>query len=140
MRAKRRFYSKITDGKTTCSGNIREALKEFEGKRVEITIQEEKKTRSLKQNSYYWGVVVNLVKGLFEEHGASLSEEEVHEYIKQEVLKIPQKRVDLPNSTYIFIPGTTTKLSKYQWEMEMEKIRAFFAEWGLTIPYPKKDI
>jgi len=60
-------------------------VKEFakrEGKVIFVTIEERKNSRSLDQNAYYWGVIIEL---LSEETG--MDHEEMHEALKWQFLK-----------------------------------------------------
>ena len=81
-----------------------EALKELDGKRVEISLKEYKNTRSNRANRYYWGVVIPSVFKAFAEMGIKLvNHEQAHEALKQKFLMIEVKTKEgsfrIPQST-----------------------------------------
>ena len=83
-------------------------VKEFakrEGKVVFVTVEERKKNRSLDQNSYYWGVVIELIS---EETG--MTPEEVHEAMKWKFLKKSVNDIETVESTTKL---TTAEMGKF---------------------------
>ena len=58
------FFSTVKDGKLqkNTTQNILQELKHLEGKRVVITIEKQKSSRSLEQNKLYWVYVTILAK------------------------------------------------------------------------------
>ena len=81
-----------------------------------------KKVRSLDQNAYYWGVVIELMS---DETG--FTTEEMHEALKQKFLMIEKNGMKFPRSTSSL---TTGEFSEY-----VEKCKMFAAEWlGIFIP------
>ena len=79
---KLQYYSNVKDGQL--QNNVRQLiakeLKHFEGKRVEITIQKLKSTRSIQQNRLYWLYVTMIANEL------GYDKEEMHEIIKYKFL------------------------------------------------------
>lgn len=121
------------------ASTIKDVLQRMEGQRISITLAKAKKKRSSRQNAFYYGVVVPMVKGLFAAGGDTVSDEFVHRYLKAEiggyirVIKLPDggKRYDVDSST---------KLTTQDWEDWMEKIRAWAAQYDLQIPLPNETI
>lgn len=109
-------------------------LTHYEGKEIVVTIGKEYITRSLPQNSYYWGVPVEM---LSEETGHT--PDEIHELLKAMFLK---KHLDIKLKDKIErykIIKSTTSLDKMQWEEYMDKIRQFATEkFQLYIPLPNE--
>jgi deoxyxylulose-5-phosphate synthase len=81
-----------------------EALKELEGKRVEVTIKKYKDTRSNRANRYYWGVVIPSVFKAFAEIGIKLvNPEQGHEAMRikflMEEVQVGEESFRVPKST-----------------------------------------
>ena len=78
------FFSTVKDGKLqkNTTQNILQELAHLEGKRVVITIEKQKSSRSLQQNSLYW-VYIDI---LSQELGHSKNE--MHELVKYKFLKL----------------------------------------------------
>ena len=81
-----------------------EALKEFEGKRVQVSITEWKNTRSNRANRYYWGVVIPSVFKAFAEVGIKLvNHEQAHEACRikflMEEIQVGEESFRVPKST-----------------------------------------
>ncbi len=70
-----------------------------------------KKQRTLRQNSFWWGVVyLAIAEGIREQWGETYSPEEVHEFCKQQFLSRPVVDRNTGESKG-FIVGSTAKLS-----------------------------
>ena len=110
------------------------SLLEFEGKKVDLILQEHKYSRSHRQNRYYWGV---LIKAVASEIG--LSDKDCHEVMKAEFNtkkftytvkgKVHHKEVVL----------STTGLSTSEFEEYQSRIRIWASEFlGVYIPLPNE--
>lgn len=111
--------------------NFKKNVRELEDKQVFIFLSERKKKRSLNQNAYYWGVVVDMLA----EH-LGYFPEEIHEVLKQKFL--PKKEIQIMNKNVI-IPESTTQLSTKAFEDYTEKIRVWAAlELNFVIPDPRQ--
>ena len=131
----------VTGGKLS-TGIWQDALKavaELDGKRVSVSIAEVKPKRSRNQNAYYWGVVVEAVTQMFRDAGNYVDADDVHDYLKMRVGKLAQVIVT-PDGEVTKSLGSTSKLSKPEFEVYVEKIRAWAAEYGCTIPLPNENI
>lgn len=98
------------------------------------------KKRSLEQNSYYWAVVVSMIKlGLYDTWGESLTSEEVHNYLKEWCNY--KELVNEETGESIRIGQTTANLSTVEFEEYQERCRQFAASFlGMTIPLPNEQL
>lgn len=105
------------------------------GKEVQVVVKPKKKLRSLNENNYYWGVVIQL---LAEHTGYAPSE--MHELCKVKFL--PPKRITLrngKNDQSITIAMSTTELTTSQMENYLSEIRLWAIDfWELKIPLPNE--
>lgn len=133
------FTGKVCDGKLPAAlwERINGVLRRLEGKTVIISIREQKRRRSNNQNSYYWGVVVELVTQMFRDAGNYADPEDVHDFLKLRVGKLSQVLV-MPGGEVVKSLGSTAKLSTTEFELYMDRIRAWAADFGLVIPLPNE--
>lgn len=103
----------------------------LEGKEVDVIIKRPKKHRSLKQNSYYWGVVIALIS---KEMG-EIEPEETHDFLRNKFLK---EGIDIKGKRYEIIRGTSS-LSTKEFEEYVEKCRVWANQsLNLNIPLPNE--
>ena len=103
-----------------------EYVAEFSGQRLEIVIRKPKTSRSTLQNSYYFGVVVELLA-----NELGYDKDEIHEILKYKFLQ--SNAMGMP---YV---KSTTKLSTGEFEEYLEKIRRWAAEFlHINIPDPNE--
>ncbi len=101
-------------------------------KSITIIVSKKKQKRSIKQNDYYWGVVLKLIG---DELGYFI--EDIHKvfatmFLKQ-IIKIGDEEVE----TYI----STTKLNTAEFEDYLQKIRMFASsELDIVVPLPNEVI
>ena len=80
------IYSAVENGNLTRNRPLlTNAIKSLEGKNVTITIERTKKKRSNPQNSFYYGVVVPLIRQGLNDLGHFYTNNQAHEIIKQYV-------------------------------------------------------
>lgn len=103
-------------------------LKSLSGKKVVVEVEEEKTTRSVQQNKYLWSAIYGT---LAEETGNS--EDVCHEFCKAQFLPI---RIVEVLGKAVKLKGSTAKLSSYEFTEYIEKIFAYFADFGITFPIP----
>lgn len=127
----------VTGGVLSTLGLVIANLKLFEGRSVRVVLTENKRGRSTSQNAYYYGVVVPLVVNMFREAGELASPEYVHRYLKGQVGGM-KKPVSNPDGTKGWDVDTSTKLTTAEWEDWMTAIRAWAAQFGLSIPMPNE--
>jgi len=132
---KHTFYSNVTGGKLqrNVSQQIVDLLPSYEGKRVEITIQRLKSTRSAQQNRLWW-----LYMGII---GSELgyTKDECHEIFKYKLLK--RERVDERTGEVFEYLGSTTKLNKTEFaELVNELIRYCAETLQIILPLPNTQL
>lgn len=93
--------------------------------------------RSNPQNAYYWAVVVPLIReGMEESMGESITDEEVHEWLKQQFNPRP---IRTTNGHTFTLPGDTKSLDTAEFAAYLERCRQFAADTlGIDIPDPVK--
>lgn len=113
-------------------------VSKLEGSEVEVTLAQKKTSRSIRQNRYYFGVVVYMIKDRLEELGyrkndvdssgipAKLTLEDVHEFLKSMF-----NRVDVmgPDADIL---GTTVKSTKELSTKEMIDYISLIIQWAAT--------
>jgi len=120
--------------------NIATLFSSMEGKRIRLKIEEAKKKRSLKQNSFYFGSIVPAVRQyMLKEQGQNLSLEETHDMIVKYVWKFT-KWVEMPDGGRVEVRRSSTEADTMGWEEKIELTRAYFAPVGLQLPYPNENI
>ena len=99
-----------------------------EGKRVSVDVKGA--IRSNAQNSYYFGVVVNILADY-----TGYTQEEMHSYLKRRFLAPHEVIIGDDSQT---ISPSTTKLSTEEFTAYIEAIRRWAAmDLGLSIPDPR---
>ena len=119
------LYGKVRDGKIKLDApqSYLVEISRLEGQRIELTIRRERHVRSLSQNKYYWGVIIEILSNNF-----GYDKEEMHEALKFKFLK---KHED----TDLVTVGSTAKLSKAEFtEYIDEIIRWSSSEYQVVIP------
>ena len=97
---------------------------------IEVVIRQPKSLRSLQQNRYYWGVIVEILS----QH-TGYEPEEVHEMLKSKFL-LRFARINEENIPYTL---STTKLSTKEFKEYIEKIQMWAAEeLGIILPDPQE--
>ena len=141
MKNKSKFYPKVNNGviSPAIRANIADAIKTLDGKNIVITIEERSKRRSEKQNDFMWGFVIPPIKQMFEDAGTPCTPNDVHAFLKEHVLGM-MKMMVLPDGTRRAVVESSTLKNTKEWEDNMEKIRAWAAGWGVTIPYPNENL
>ncbi len=101
------------------------------GKLVELDLKEVKSKRSLAQNAYFWGVIVEI---LSKELG--YSSKEMHNILKGLFLT---KTVLFKNDWIEYTVGTS-ELDTKEFEKIMDEIRMWaIVEWNIWIPEPNES-
>lgn len=121
------FRAKVESGKLTgFTEKYQSYLKTLEGKFVEVKVQKERNQRSLNQNNYYWGIVIELLS----QH-TGYTPDETHEICRYQFLK------KVNDGGFEFIQSTT-KLSTTEFELYLEEVKRWAAFLGLVIPNPNE--
>jgi hypothetical protein len=119
---------------------ILETIKSFEGKDVLITFEKPKKKRSNNQNSYYWGIVIVLIKSALKDTGNNLNTNDVHDLLR---LKFLKETISIKEETGEVIERvkSTTELTTSQFMDYIAEIQQFAAEYfDVIIPDPNTEI
>ena len=100
-------------------------IKSFNDKKVTLTIEQYKKTRSDNQNRYYWGVIIELLR-----NELGYTADEMHDALRLKFLRVRGK-VDTIKST--------AKLSTVEAEEYYSQIRIWASsELNVQIPEPNE--
>jgi len=106
----------------------RAAVARHEGRQVFVTVVRQQHLRTMPQNRYYHGVVVDSIAGYIGE-----SREETHELLKEKFL--PRRRVELLDGKFLEMPPSTRHLSVEAFSAYVEQVRVWAAQWlHLSIP------
>ncbi len=131
----------ITDeGKLTIHNRVslEEWARQNAGRNILVKFERRGAKRSLPQNRYYHGVVVQMVMLGLREIGYSLSHDETHFFLKAKfnMVQVPNK-----DGVVMELPGTTTELNKIEFGEYIERIAQWAAEYlSVEIPPPNKDL
>jgi len=139
------YYGKVENGKIEIPG-IRfrkEVGKAFDGKRIEVLVRKRKRRRSVAQNAYYWGLVLNILTAQFRvwDKETEITAALVHDWCKDRFLPIVMDGEEVT----LTHPGgkdrvkpTTTRLTTTQFMDYIALIQKWAAEYGLYIPDPNE--
>ena len=133
--------SKVLNGKLETNRELlSDVIKSLEGKDIIIIIEKRRKKRSNPQNSYYFGVVIPLMKqGFYNSLGEHVGTDEIHTFLKNRFLF--KEIVNENNAEIIKMPQSTTELTTIQFEEYLDKIREFGLEFlNITIPLPNQEL
>lgn len=135
------ILTKVENGKFRRNTTlIKNAVKSFEGKEIEITIKRKYKQRSHQQNRFYWGVIIPMFQQIFYEHwGEIKTSEETHTILKSQCNYT--EKVNTNTGEIAKIPQSTTELSITAWLEYEQKIRQFAMDFFNTnIPEPNEQL
>jgi len=121
---------------------IKEAIKSFEGKDIEVTIQRKRKTRSTPQNSFYWGVVLPLVQdGLKESTGEIRDFGAIHYQILLPLMAPGRDIVNLETGVIISEKLTSSEMTTTEFMEYVLEIQKWSTEFlGINIPDPNSEL
>lgn len=131
-----KYYSNVSnEGKLqkNVSEKIALELKEFSGKRVEITIEKLKSTRSSRQNRLWWLYMTILSKEV------GYTKDEMHEICKFKFLK--REKVDEKTGEVFEYIGKSSKLTKSEFaDMTTDLIRWASENFDIILPLPGEQM
>jgi hypothetical protein len=121
---------------------ILKALETFEGQEVILTIQKARKSRTNPQNSFYWGVVLQLVQqGLKDATGEFRSVENIHYNILLKMFAPENEIVNIETGECITEKITSSEMTTTQFAEYIMEIQKWSAEFlGINIPNPNEEI
>lgn len=111
----------------------------FPSSRIKLSADKSRKIRSLNQNNYYFGVIVQACReGVQSEWGEEYSTEESHDLLKKEC---NYKEVASEETGEILrLPKSTKRLDTLQGEEYYERCRKWIFLWfGITVPLPNEQ-
>lgn len=128
------------DGQITI--HHRPALEEWArqnpGRNILVKFERRGSKRSLPQNRYYHGIVVQSIMLGLREIGYSLSHDETHFFLKQ---KFNPVQIPGNGGAVIEVPGTTTELNKIEFGEYIDRIAQWAAEYlSVVIPAANADL
>lgn len=116
-----------------------EDIKSFAGKRLVIKVRKQIRSRTVKQNNFYWGNFIQSQIDAFKERwGYTYNKVQIHEWNKANFWS-DDHMVEETGEVFK-LPASSTDNSTVTWEEKMENIRSWFMEhmdWAL--PYPEQQ-
>lgn len=120
------FQGTIAKGQLRTGVEYHKWLATLEGHEVEVTVRKKRKQRSLPQNKFYWGIIVEMLSDF-----TGYSREEMHEALKEKFLGSERDEHGLMKI------GSTTTLTTDEFIGYTNKIIIWAAqELGVFIPDP----
>lgn len=141
--SKLEIISIVKDGKFTINATkqIKKAIADLEGKKIILTIDKFKGTRSSQENRYYWGCVIPAQIDCFKERwGELFTKDMVHDWNKSNIWNT--EKIDLETGEIWKVPGTS-KVSISEFELRLERLRQFFFtkfEWIIALPNEQLEV
>jgi len=119
---------------------IIEIVKCYEGMTIDITFSKRINKRSVKQNKYYWKVIVGIFLNSIEDAwGEIWSKEDVHEFLKANCNYVEEVNED--TGEIIRKTRSTTKNNTSNQEQFHEKCRQLsYNFFNITIPLPNEGV
>lgn len=133
-----KYFGKVDDGKLTIfqRNDMVSGLQNLGSGFVEIIIRLAGK-RSSRQNRYYWGAMLPIVKEGLKGVGIEMSKEQTHELLKYKFLK---REFVTSDGDILQIIGSTTELSTKEFNEYIESIQIWSAEYlNVNIPDPNEQ-
>ena len=116
-----------------------EDIQLFNGKEVTVTVEKKKRNRSLSQNSYYWGVVVPMVRQGLIDVGYKVGLEDAHVFIRDEFSY--KELVNEKTGEVLKTKQSTKNMSTTEFIVYLEQIQIWSAEFlGVVIPDPNEQL
>lgn len=129
------LQAQVKDSTLQLSGDQRERMARFiakhEDKFMTMTLRQSGKPRSISENNYYHGVVVDMiVQETKQDH------ESVHEFLRMKFL--PRKLVELGDDAFM-VATSTTQLNTLEFEDYLTDCRQWALDFlNITIPLPNQ--
>lgn len=121
---------------------IKQAVASFEGKTIKVTIEKNKKTRSIQQNAYYWGVVLPIVQqGLYDATGETRDLNSIHYKILLPLFAPDREIINKETGEVINEKMTSSEMSTTDFMEYKQDIQKWSAEFlNVQIPDPNEAI
>jgi hypothetical protein len=136
------IITKVENGNLNRNRNlIKKAIESFEGKEIVLKIERVKKQRTEDQNSFYWGVIVQLTKqAILEYWGEVWSKEQIHTYY---LINLPTYRevVNKKTGEVKEVLKSSSQMTTIEMSNWWERIGKYMAEnFDTVLPEPNKDL
>lgn len=117
---------------------VRDRFKELDGQPITIELNPCGRTRSQKQNDYWFAVLDKYVVPQFREAGSNWSGYKIHKWL---MLRLGyEEALTLPTGEVISVRLESHEFDTKQWEEFMERARAELAtEFNIYVPIPRED-
>lgn len=114
-----------------------EDMKHFKGQTLIAEFRKPKKSRTLKQNSFYFGNFIQSQIDCFKEMwGESYSVEQIHTWNKNNVFC--EEIIDEETGEVFKMPQSSTKVGSKEWEEKLDMCRVFFQDkFNWILPFPE---
>lgn len=128
------YYPTVREGAIpkSISRSVKEALRYFDGRKIEITIRKARSMRTSDQNALYWVYVTILSQEL------GYRKEEIHEILKYMFLKT-EVTDEKTGEMFTYI-RSTTMLTKSEYSDFISEVQRWSAEHGVILPEPNSQI
>lgn len=121
---------------------IKQAIASFDGKEIIITIDKAKKTRSNKQNNFYWGVCIPLIQsGLKDATGEFFGNDNIHYDMLLKMFAPTFDVVNVHNGLVMSRQISSSEMTTTQFCSYILEIQKWAAEFlNIDIPDPNEEI
>jgi len=114
-------------------------VKTLAGKRVKLTIERQYNKRSLSQNAYWHGVVVNAVKEGLAAKGFVFTAKETHELLRLK-FAVAEKVNESTGEVIQYLKSTSEMTVGEFMDFMAEVSEWAYTEYGITIPQPGEQL
>lgn len=137
------FKAKVQEGNLVFNqGDYSRAIiqRAFEGKEVNITINEYREKRSNAQNNWYYGVAIPIIQQfILETQGEKYSKEDINQFHLNTVVRPAMEVKPIFNMPCtIFKIKRTSDMSKTEFMDFKDKIQQYWLEYDVYIPDPNE--
>ena len=135
-----KIYTRVTNGQLSDEAELQfvAELAHHDEKDICITVERKRKKRSLSQNAYYWGIVIPACRGILEEYGNEVDDEETHSFLKEHVGKLTSSVVDGRGRKAI--TKSSAALSTAEFEQYILRVTVWAATEGVVIQSPNEHL
>lgn len=126
---------------------FKKELEQYAGQEITITIERRIRKRSLKQNNYYWGVVIPLALHGMNDAGHEIDREGVHDFLRSNfaydmiVDKETGEILTGSDGKPLIQVFKTSKMTTMEFNIFVEKIQKWSAEYlSVDIPSPNEQL
>jgi hypothetical protein len=120
---------------------VTEAIQSFEGKTIILTIERQTKKRSLEQNRYYWGVLIEIAKkGIYECWGECWDSNSVHNLLLNEC-PVYRDIVYVKTGEVKSVKKTSSEMTTIEMSLYWDKCIKYLAEnFYMDCPLPDEKL